>query len=246
MTDENLEPGLGEDNPDNSLTPETKETQTPQSLWGELSAEQKDFLGKKGFKMPADAIKSYIELEKQAGSKFSIPEDGDKEALAKIYKKLGKPEDISGYELETADSDKSQIDDFKSACLENNILPAQAKGIYEWYRQVQDKQVEAFNKLAQKEIEEVKQEWGADYDKNHEIMARGLKMLELTKEQHECLETALGSKGYMLLGKRIGDSISEGAYPGLKNSGADNNDDDDYAASCEREYQQALKKGATF
>ena len=96
MSEENLEPGLGADNPDNSGAPETKAGNEPQSLWGELSDEQKSFLSKKGLKNPADAVKSYMELEKQASGKFSIPEDGDAEALAKIYKKLGRPDDAAG------------------------------------------------------------------------------------------------------------------------------------------------------
>ena len=43
MSEENLEPGLGADNPDNSGAPETKTGSEPQSLWGELSDEQKSF-----------------------------------------------------------------------------------------------------------------------------------------------------------------------------------------------------------
>lgn len=129
MSEENLEPGLGADNPDNSCAPETKAGNEPQSLWGELSDEQKSFLSKKGLKNPADAVKSYMELEKQTGGKFSIPEDGDAEALAKIYKKLGRPDDAAGYDLkDIADIDKPKIDDFKAACLENNLLPARPQG----------------------------------------------------------------------------------------------------------------------
>ena len=243
MSEENLEPGLGADNPDNSGAPETKTGSQPQSLWGELSDEQKSVLSKKGLKNPADAVKSYMELEKQASGKFSIPEDGDAEALAKIYKKLGRPDDVAGYDLkDIADIDKSKIDDFKAVCLKNNLLPAQAAGLYNWYKENQNKMVEEFNKLAAKEIEEVREEWGADFDRNSEIMKRGFRAAELSKEQLESLETALGSKAFMQMGKRLGDLISEKGVPGLKNG--KEADDDDYEAACEQEFREAQKKGA--
>ena len=156
-----------------------------------------------------------MELEKQASGKFSIPEDGDAEALAKIYKKLGRPDDVAGYDLkDIADIDKSKIDDFKAVCLKNNLLPAQAAGLYNWYKENQNKMVEEFNKLAAKEIEEVREEWGADFDRNSEIMKRGFRAAELSKEQLESLETALGSKAFMQMGKRLGDLISEKAFRG--------------------------------
>lgn len=76
--------------------------------------------------------------------------------------------------------------------------------------------VEEFNQLAAREIEEVREEWGADFDKNSEIMKRGFRAAELSQEQLENLETALGSKAFMQMGKRLGDLISEKGVPGLK------------------------------
>ena len=102
--------------------------------------------------------------------------------------------------------------------------------------------VEEFNQLAAREIEEVREEWGADFDKNSEIMKRGFRAAELSQEQLENLETALGSKAFMLIGKRLGDLISVKGVPGLKNGKEAG--DDDYEAACEQEFREAQKKGA--
>ena len=84
MSEENLEPGLGADNPDNSGAPETKTGSEPQSLWGELSDEQKSFLSKKGLKNPADAVKSYMELESRPAASFL----SRKTAMRKLWQKF--------------------------------------------------------------------------------------------------------------------------------------------------------------
>ena len=63
MSEENLEPGLGADNPDNSCAPETKAGNEPQSLWGELSDEQKSFLSR----MEKSTIAIWINFKKSYG-----------------------------------------------------------------------------------------------------------------------------------------------------------------------------------
>ncbi len=218
MANENSEPGQG--NPDNSTMPETPPAYaSSQSVWGNLSEDDKATIGNKGFKTPADLLKSYTELEKSSSNKFSIPKDDDEQAWGKLYTKLGKPEDISGYTLEVADADKAYADGFKSACLQAGLNNKQIAGIYNWYQDNQSKMTEKFNQQAESDKEAVKELWGNDYDKNTEIMKQGFRAMNLEQSVLENIEIAMGTKAFMLLGKHFGDMISPDMAKGLNNQG---------------------------
>lgn len=220
MENENMEPDLGKS--DNSSMPETQATKesSSQSLWGELAEDDKTIISNKGFKTPADLIKSYRELEKSSSNKFSVPKDDDAESWRKLYQKLGLPEDTSGYDLEISDVDKAYADDFKKICLNTGLNNKQAAGIYNWYRENQNKVTELFNQKSQAEQNEVKELWGTDFDKNSAIMKHGFRVLGLSQEFLENIEVAIGSKNFMLLGKHIGDMVSEDAAKGLRSTSA--------------------------
>lgn len=220
MENENTEPGTG--GPDNSFKPdnETQKSEAPsQSLWGELSEDDKAVISNKGFKAPADLLKSYQELEKSSSSRFSIPKDDDEQGWRKLYAKLGMPDDISGYDLNLKKEDAAYGDAFKKACLDAGLNNKQVVSIYKWYTDNQNRLDDAFNQKSQAEQEEVKNLWGTDYDANMEIMKRGFKVLDLPPEYLENIEIAIGSKNFMLLGKHIGDLISEDTAAGLNAKG---------------------------
>lgn len=208
------EPGMG--NPDNSTMPEISQDEvSSQSLWGELSEDDKATIGNKGFKTPADLLKSYRELEKSSSTKFSIPKDDDKDAWDKLYQRLGKPDDIKGYTLKMLQADIPYEEDFKNTCLNYGLNDKQATGIYNWYKDNQNKVTEQFNEKSLKEQSEIRELWGSDYDKNLECMKRGFKITGLDTGLLENIEIALGSKEFMLLGYKLGEIVSEDTAKGL-------------------------------
>lgn len=210
MTEEVKEPDL--DTSDNSYMSENSDVETKsQAGWTDnFSEEDIKMVEDKGFKTPQDLMKSYREMEKLSGTKFSIPKADDAEAWKKLDTRLGCPETIEGYELkDVAQVDEPYLEDFKTAALEAGLRPNQLDKIYGWYRSNQDKMTEAFNAQVEKDKEEIRAEWGEDYSKNEELMKRGVRVLGLSEELLTNIEVSIGTKAFMQLGKRLGDAVSE-------------------------------------
>lgn len=184
-----------------------------QSSWGEMSAEDKSYIGKKGLKTPADLLKSYRALEKAFSNKISLPKDGDQEGFHKLYARLGMPENKEQFEIKMGKIDEPFSDDFKQACLDNHILPKSAQGLYDWFvksRMAQEQNL-AQNWLDQSnaELEEVKQNWGANQERNFEVMKRGIRVFAQDDDDIIAIEQALGTKKMMNAMLKLGEAISE-------------------------------------
>ena len=97
----------GQTTSDNFLASEIeKDFLRAQAGWGELSAEEQAYLDNKGFKSPADLLRSYRELERAFSSKVTLPKDGDKKGLDKLYSRLGMPEDSAVVTVQPDRGDK--------------------------------------------------------------------------------------------------------------------------------------------
>jgi hypothetical protein len=185
----------------------------PQSLWGEISHQDENYLSKKGLKTPAELLKSYRELEKAFSSKISIPKDGDKEALDKLYSRLGMPNDVNGFEIEFLPEDKELGNNFKEVCLQNNILPEQACKLYDWFVKNRNTAIE---KLEQdryenslRERDEVMNMWGGKALRNTEFLRRGIRLFSDDLEVVDAIENAMGTAKMMDVFCRLGEAVSE-------------------------------------
>jgi len=211
---ENFDKPEGQTTSDNFLASEMKKDfLRAQSGWGELGAEEEGYLGKKGFKTPGELLKSYRELERAYSSRVALPKDGDKEAFSKLYSRLGMPEDSKGFNIEFADEDKEIGEAFKEACLQNNILPQSAKGLYEWFvknrSEAMQKAEADWAENSQREMEEVKAAWGVNGTRNMELMKRGIRLFAEDDDAVEAIEEALGTKRMMETFCRLGEAIAE-------------------------------------
>lgn len=205
----------GQTTSDNFLTSEiNQDLERSQSDWGKLSAEEEGYLSKKGFKTPAELLKSYRELEKGFSSRVALPKDGDKKALDKLYSRLGMPADKDGFDIRFAEEDKEIGEAFKQACLDNNILPQSAKGIYEWFvknrQEMTAKYEQDWVENSAREMEEMKREWGAKAERNLALMTRGVRLFAEDDDGAVAdIEEALGTKRTMEIFCRLGEAISE-------------------------------------
>lgn len=205
----------GQTTSDNFLASEIKKDfLRAQSGWGELAEDEETYLEKKGFKTPSELLKSYRALERAYSSKVSLPKDGDKKAFDKLYSRLGMPEDVSGFDIEFADEDRDFGEAFKRACLENNILPDAAKGLYDWYVKSRDEQKEQFEKdrleRSFAEMEEQKCAWGAKSCRNLELMKRGVRLFAGEDDDVvSSIEEAMGTRRMMEVFCRLGEAVSE-------------------------------------
>lgn len=210
----NFDKPEGQTTSDNFLASEIeKDFLRAQSGWGKLEMEDEAYLDKKGFKTPAELLKSYRALERGFSSRVAIPKDGDKEALDKLYSRLGMPENSDGFDISFADEDKEIGESFKQACLDNNILPHSAKGLYDWYvksrGEFSQKEEKAWAENSARELEELKAEWGAKAPRNMELVKRGVRLFTDDEELVSNIEQAIGTRRMMEVFCRLGDAISE-------------------------------------
>ena len=185
-----------------------------QSAWGDMNADDKNYLNNKGFASPVELLKSYRALEKAYSSKISLPKDGDKEALRKLYSHLGMPKDSSGFNLALAEEDKAFGEAFKQVCFENYILPQSAQGLYDWFvkhreAEIEQSEQERINQSFA-EFEEQKTAWGDKACRNMELMKRGVRLFAGTDDTvADAIEQALGTKRMMQVFCKLGEAVAE-------------------------------------
>jgi len=191
-----------------------KNSSLSQSLWGNLSEENKSYLDKKGFHEPNDVLKSYRELEKAYSSKIALPKDDSEESLTKFYSRLGMPDDVSGFELHLKQEDEPLAESFKQACLSAHILPKSAQAIYDWFShhrvEENEKQIQQWNDLSATEFADQKKSWGAKAPLYLEQMKRGIRLFSGDDNEAVCrIEQALGTKKMMQIFLRLGEAVAE-------------------------------------
>lgn len=158
----------------------------------------------KGWGDANSLIKSYRELEKYTGADkndfVKIPKaaDGETPDFSEVYSKLGRPDDASGYELTDSDFAKAARDVLFKAGITNS----QAKQLEQWitdytksYQQSAEESMAQERELRNKaSAEELKKEWGADSDKNYNIVENTRKDLGISDEAWDSMVESVGPK----------------------------------------------------
>ena len=145
-----------------------------------------------GFEKLGDMADSYIsmkgnvtELEGKLGNSITkLGDNATSEEQIAFHKAIGRPDDISGYELDKINApenmpyDEGTINAFKEKALSLGLSLGQAKGLHEWYS---TGLVDTFNADTAKKqadydssVNALKSEWGTDYDKNITITTKAI------------------------------------------------------------------------
>ncbi|MCJ8336119.1 MAG: hypothetical protein MJH10_18100 [Epibacterium sp.] len=150
--------------------------EAPSSWYGSFESEElRNYTEGKGFKGAEQVVQAYRELEKFRGvpetELVRIPKDADPDQLAEMYKKLGRPEDKTGYELDIAD--EAARDWYAETALELNLNPTQARQMAEKAEarltQLNEAQTQAFKEQTDDAVKHLRGEWGRDYDRNVQL-----------------------------------------------------------------------------
>jgi hypothetical protein len=133
------------------------------------------------FKSPEDLARSYVGLQKLAGSKdpekyiqVPGPEDDGTGRRAALTK-LGLPDNPDGYELQAPEGapegfkpDTDMGKAFKQKAHELGVLPDQAKGLFDWYGQLTGQTVtqqqQQLQEQQQANVDALRKEWGDAFD----------------------------------------------------------------------------------
>lgn len=172
----------------------------------------------KGWKDPSAAIDSYRNLEKLRGvpehELLRMPKEGDQDAWGQFYSRLGRPETPDAYELPVPDGDDGAFAGEAAKWMhEAGLSKSQAHKLAEMNNQFITAQVTQYeaNLAAQqdREMGELKTEWGSAYDQNVEIARRGAKQFGMAEKMLDNIEEAIGTKAMLSLFHNIGSKIGE-------------------------------------
>ncbi len=223
MTEENGSVITG--NPATDANPASKE----QPWYGGFEDELRGYAENKGFKTPQDALKSYRELEKlmgadKAGRTVLLPKDeSDVETMAALLKRLGHPEKADDYGIKAPEG---LGDEFAKSAAEQfhklGLTKKQARELSEWWNSRQKERMEAMQRdmsaASEKELADLKKEWGKAYNENVELARRAGKKFGIDEATFDAMEKSVGSRKLIELMHKIGSSIGEDKAAGIDGS----------------------------
>lgn len=187
----------------------------------------------KGWKTPADVLKSYTELESALGrDKIVIPGPQAKpEDWDKVYTKLGRPEKPDAYGLKPIEGMPEGVYDQKSAAWfaqtahKAGLNPQQARTLHDEYVKLQveghNAKINAIRQSGEQGEATLKQEWGPAYDAKVQLSQRAAKAIGLEAETIDKIEGAIGFAGLMkmfsTIGEKMGEDVAVGSGGGMSN-----------------------------
>lgn len=200
--------------------------QAPAETWysGFSDETLRGYIETKGFKDPSALAESYRNLEKLRGVPENelarIPKEGDAEAWNAFYSRLGRPESADGYSLPIPDGDAGEFAKVAAEWMhEAGLTPAQAQLLAGKNNEFLAAQLQAAQDQAavesDRQMSELKTEWGQAYEQNTEIARRAAKQFGLSEDMLSGIEDAIGTKQMMVLFNNIGQGLGEHKAQGI-------------------------------
>lgn len=187
-----------------------------------LTPDQLAIVQTKGYRGVADVLTSYSNLEKLHGVPqerlLKLPgADAKPEDWAPIFDKLGRPADPGGYAV---DVPAGMSDEFAKAATAQfhqlGLSKSQGEGLVKWFNEQQGgaaskvAETQAMNSIHQEA--KLKAAWGPAYDQNLATAKATVNKFELTAEQIDGMQHALGFDGVMTLLHKIGEGLGEHGF----------------------------------
>ena len=191
---------------------------TPPAAW--YPEPHKDYVESKGWKTPADALDSYVNLEKligaeKAGRTVVLPKDAnDVEGRKAFLAKIGVPDTADAYELPVPAGEGAEFAKTAASWFHENGVPkAAAQAIAQQWNAFVEQQVKADQDAAAaasaEELGKLKGEWGPEFDKRAEYARRFLTAAGWDAEKMQKYEQAFGTatmlKDFYQWGTKIGE-----------------------------------------
>jgi hypothetical protein len=177
----------------------------------------------KGWKSPADAVRSYNSLEKLRGVPedrlLKLPEEGSTDGWDGIYEKLGRPSDAKEYVMELPEGmqvDEGFMQTAQQTAFDNGIS---AKGFTELakaYNEMQLQQEAVYQETVAQELEQqkvtLKNEWGSKHDEAQFIADKAMREMGLSEDEKSIIQAGIGYDGMYKMFNKIGDALSESMF----------------------------------
>jgi hypothetical protein len=184
-----------------------------------LNEENKSFVANKGFKSFDDVVTSYINLEKYQGvpaeKLLKLPDENNADEVNAFYKKLGRPDKVEDYKFDIAEGQDDAIAKaIAPELFKIGLSQKQAAAIYKTLETAKIEQGKALEAAAIKDEQDLKAEWGANYDNNLKAAQQAAKIAGVTPEQIEALQKATNYKTVMNMFKNLASKFSEDVLRG--------------------------------
>ena len=188
-----------------------------------LSEENKSFVANKGFKTFDDVVTSYINLEKYQGvpadKLIRLPDENNADEVNAFYKKLGRPDKAEDYKFEIAQGQDDAIAKaIAPELFKIGLSQKQAAAIYKTLENEKIEQGKVAEAAAIKAEEDLKTEWGSNYENNLKAAQQAAKVAGVTAEQIEALQKATDYKTVMNMFKNLASKFGEDVLRGAGNN----------------------------
>lgn len=193
--------------------------------WGKqgLDTDSMALVNDRQWKGVPDVLTSYRNLEKLIGVPpervIKLPGDKDPaESWGAVYDRLGRPKAATDYKIPLPEGDTGEFAKAIAPIFhEAGLSQAQVQKIAEKHNALMVEQTkkatEAAKATQERELVELKAEWGADYDKHNDTVDRAAAAFGMTKEHAAALKQAMGPKAAMKFLHAIGSKIAvEGQF----------------------------------
>lgn len=162
------------------------------------------FIGTKGWQSPEAMIESYKNLESHMGtpegSLLKLKGIDDRDAWHGengIFAKLGRPARAEDYEL-PGGLDEGLAAKFRDLAFQDGLTQQQVGDIATWFAQEGNAGAEAAQLAAQatqqQELQQVKGEWGPQWETNVATARAGMAALGITPEMATAMESQVGTR----------------------------------------------------
>ena len=179
----------------------------------------KNFATVKQWKDPMEAVRSNMNMEKLIGlpqdQLLRLPKaDADAAEWGKVFDRLGRPKTAEEYKLPTIEGDDgSYAKEVQNWMHEAGLTPKQAQSLAaaqnKYVKSMQTGQQESSRVQVQAELDTLKKEQGAAFDKFIQVAQGAAREFGISKDTIDSLEKAMGFAGVMrfmnALGAKIGD-----------------------------------------
>jgi len=218
VVEENLDPNLNVDAGENE---QGQEKEVSKNWFDELDPDLKNHPSITKFKDPKGLAKSYVELQKMIGKdKITIPtEKSTPEEWNEFYKKVGRPEEMTGYEApdiqmpEEIKMRAEALEAFKAKAHELGLTKKQFAELYalqsEMTQSTFNQQVEDAKNMKAKTETELRKEWGAAFEKKVDSAQKLINTFFKGKELHKAFTVLANDKGFVSAMSEIAEKIGE-------------------------------------
>ncbi len=186
------------------------------------------YVQNKGWQSPADILSSYRNLEKFAGGSKNLIEmpgmDADETALNNFFNKLGRPEAPDKYGLKAPEgADPELVNWFKANAHKAGLTDKQAASLFDAWNGMSGERMQAMQQQmreqSEREITELKKEWGQGYDSQIDAGRRAAAALGYDEAKLGAIEDKLGTAEMLRLFATLGSKMGEDSFEGGDRTG---------------------------